>query len=224
MTTPDLSGVQAITFDCFGTLIDWATGILAALRPLADKHGVTLADEALLARYAELEREAEAGAYVSYREVLRRVVRGLFGDGASDAEADALGRALGAWRPFPDTVDALRRLADRYRLGVLSNVDDDLFEPILTTLGKPFEVVVTAQQVRSYKPGEAHFREALARLGLEPGRVLHAAESRFHDVGPAGRLGFRTAWVNRGRSASGASDARPDVEVASVGALADLLG
>jgi len=224
MTTPDLSGVEAITFDCFGTLIDWAGGILAALRPLADTHGVTLGDDALLARYAELEREVEAGAYVRYREVLRRVVRGLFGDGASDGDADTLGRALGTWQAFPDTVAGLRRLADRYRLGVLSNVDDDLFEPILGTLERPFEVVVTAEQVRSYKPGEGHFREALARLGLEPGEVLHAAESRFHDVDPAGRLGFRTAWVNRGRSASGVSDARPDVEVPSVGALADLLG
>lgn len=220
----DFEGVEAITFDCFGTLIDWPTGILAALRPLADRHGLALGDGELLARYAELEREAEAGPYVSYREVLRRVVRGLFGPSAGEGDADALGRALGSWRPFPDTVAALRRLADRYRLGVLSNVDDDLFEPILETLGKPFEVVVTAQQVRGYKPGEGHFREALARLGLGPGAVLHAAESRFHDVEPAGRLGFRTAWVNRGRSASGASDARPDIEVASVGALADLLG
>ncbi|MEZ6318905.1 MAG: haloacid dehalogenase type II [Phycisphaerales bacterium] len=223
MPTPDLSGVQAVTFDCFGTLIDWPTGILAALRPLADKHGLALADGALLARYAELEREVEAGGYVTYREVLRRVVRGLFGERAGEDDAHALERALVTWQPFPDTVGALRRLADKYRLGVLSNVDDDLFEPILATLGRPFEVVVTAQQVRSYKPAEGHFREALARLGLEAGEVLHAAESRFHDVETARGLGFRTAWVNRGRSASGPSEARPDVEVASVAALADLL-
>lgn len=221
MTQPSLSDIRALTFDCFGTLIDWPCGILSVLRPMAEAHGLHQTDAELLSSYARHEREVEAGEYRSYRCVLGEVIRRMFGPTANQ---EALARAVGSWRPFPDTVEGLRRLKGRFRLGVLSNIDDDLFEPVLDTLGRSFEVVVTAEQVKSYKPGEAHFREGLARLGLKAHEVLHAAESRFHDIEPAGRLGFRTVWINRGLSAASPGGGKPDWTVRSVAELVSLLG
>lgn len=217
-TSIETTDIRACTFDCFGTLIDWSSGILSALGPLAARHAPGMGERELLERYGQVEREVEAGTYQSYRVVLREVTRRMFGD---EADGEALAESLATWEPFPDTVESLRRLRGRFRLGVLSNIDDDLFGPILKKLGRPFEVVVTASQVRSYKPGEAHFREGLRRLGLEPHEVLHVAESRFHDIEPARRMGFRTGWVDRGRSASGQGAAVADVTVRS---LAELVG
>lgn len=217
----DPSAIKACTFDCFGTLMDWSSGILAALRPLASQHATGMSERDLLTRYASEERAVEAGAYRSYRDVLREVTRRMFGEGA---DSRVLAESLAGWEPFVDTVASLARLRSRFRLGVLSNIDDDLFEPVLEKLGRPFEVVVTASQVKSYKPGEAHFREGLRRLELEPHEVLHVAESRFHDIEPAQRMGIRTVWVDRGRSASGVGEAQADLTVGSLGELADQLG
>lgn len=217
-TCMEFKEVEACTIDCFGTLIDWSTGILAALGPLAKRHAPGMSERDLLDRYAREERAVEAGPYQSYRAVLGDVTHRMFGQAADPA---ALARSLATWEPFPDTVESLRRLRGRFRLGVLSNIDDDLFEPILDKLGRPFEVVVTAAQVQSYKPREAHFREGLRRLGIEAHEVLHVAESRFHDVEPARRMGFRTAWVDRGRSASGQGAAVADVTVRSLGELVE---
>src|SRR5947207_4744376 len=128
--TMDFTPFRCLTFDCYGTMIDWESGILAALRPIVQAHGATATDADLLRHYAELESAAERGPYIPYREVLRRVVRGLgerLGFVASDAEANALPDSLPTWRPFADTVAALQRLQSRYRLAVISNVDDDLF-------------------------------------------------------------------------------------------------
>ena len=219
----DLSRFSALTFDCIGTLIDWPTGILAVLRPIGDRYHLGLSDADLLARYADIERQIESGPYLPYREVLARVMQRLI-PGAPAYEAHALASALPTWQPFPDTLPALQRLAARYRLAVLSNVDDDLFAPILDTLGRPFETAITASQVRSYKPAEAHFREAMARLGLPADRILHVAESRFHDVEPAARLGMGTVWVHRGATASGPSQAQSDLTVRSLAELAQAAG
>ncbi|MCL4222298.1 MAG: haloacid dehalogenase type II [Phycisphaerales bacterium] len=220
-TSIETRDIKACTFDCFGTLIDWSSGILSALGPLAARHAPGMGERELLERYGQLEREVEAGAYQSYRAVLAEVTRRMFGDAA---DTTVLADSLATWEPFADTVESLRRLRGRARLGVLSNIDDDLFEPILDKLGRPFEVVVTAKQLQSYKPGEALFREGLRRLGLEPHEVLHVAESRFHDIEPARRLGFRTAWVDRGRSASGHGAAAADLTVRSLAELVAQLG
>lgn len=217
----ELQGIKACTFDCFGTLVDWSSGILTALEPLASRHASGMSEAELLERYGREERAVEAEAFRPYRAVLGEVTRRMFGE---QGDATALAESLAGWEPFADTVSSLARLRLRFRLGVLSNIDDDLFEPILEKLGRPFEVVVTASQVRSYKPGEAHFHEGLRRLELEPREVLHVAESRFHDIEPARRMGFRTAWVDRGRSASGAGAAEADLTVHSLGELVDQLG
>lgn len=223
-----LERFDALTFDCYGTLIDWERGLLDALAPVLRRHGWICADDRLLALFAAAEKKAEAGPYLPYREVLSQVIETIarsLGFALGAGEREHLARTLPDWPPFPDTVEALRRLAARYRLAIVSNVDDDLFAGTSRHLGVPFAAVTTAQQVRSYKPAPEHFHRSLEKLGLPIDRVLHVAQSRFHDIAPARALGFATVWVNRrsGRPGSGATPeagATPDLEVPDLITLA----
>jgi len=225
------TGFEAITFDCYGTLVDWEAGILRALTPLLSRHGLERSPAEVLSSYAVLESEIEAERYRSYREVLREVVARLgarSGFDPSPEECRLLERQLPGWPLFDDTADALARLAWDYPLGVLSNIDDDLWERTAERFPVKFNWVVTAQQVRSYKPALAHFREFSKRSGIPASRTLHAAQSLFHDIRPAGRLGVRTAWINRraGRAGTGATppaEARPDGEVPDLKTLIERL-
>jgi 2-haloacid dehalogenase len=227
----DLAGFDALTFDCYGTLVDWERGILDAVRPLLGAHGVAGEDDALLERFARLESAAQQRTFRPYRDVLREVARGFgrhAGFAPSDAEQDAFAASVGRWPVFPDTVSALQALGGRYRLGIVSNVDDDLFDETAGKLGVRFAEVVTAQQVRAYKPARAHFDEVLRRLDLPRERVLHVAQSLYHDVAPATALGFTCVWVNRraGRAGGGATapaEAVPDLEVPDLGTLVRLV-
>jgi 2-haloacid dehalogenase len=226
------AGFEAVTFDCYGTLIDWERGILTALGPLLDRGGVDIPpDEALLELFGRLEPAAEAGPFRSYRSVLEEVARGFgeeLGVPVTDGGAAAFAASVGEWPPFPDSPGALRALADRFRLAVVSNVDDDLFEASAARLGVRFDEVVTAAQVRSYKPAHAHFEEVLRRLDLPRDRVLHVAGSLYHDIVPARELGISCVWVNRreGRPGGGASrpaEVRPDHECSSLTEVVELL-
>jgi len=228
----EFSSFEAMTFDCYGTLVDWERGILEALRPVLRAHGVPgESDEVLLERFARLEATAEAGRFRTYRDVLREVALGLgdaLGFEPTGAEVEAFAGSVGDWPPFPDTVRALAALAGRYRLAIVSNVDDDLFAATAERLGASFAEVVTAQQVRAYKPARAHFDEVLRRLALPRERVLHVAQSLFHDVAPARALGLTCVWVNRraGREGSGATapaSAEPDLEVPDLATLVALV-
>ena len=222
---------RLLTFDCYGTLIDWEQGILSTFRPLLDTHGVILSDEAVLERYARLEAAVEQEAYRSYREVLREVVVRLareVGFTPAPHEQDVLSESLPGWPPFPDTVEALTELSSRYALGVISNVDDDLFAGTARTLGVSFRHVVTAQQARAYKPSPAVFEHALARTQVPRESILHVAQSLYHDIAPAGRLGITTVWVDRrrGKSGTGATppaEATPDYTVSDLRELVALL-
>jgi len=228
----DLTRFKALTFDCYGTLIDWERGILDAVRPILRRHGIVCDDDWLLGLYARAEAGAEAGPWRPYREVLGSVMERLGAElgFAPDAdEREVLVRTLPDWPPFADTVESLTALARGYRLAIVSNVDDDLFAGTRRRLGVPFDLVTTAQQVRSYKPAPAHFTATLDRLGLDPGRVLHVAQSLYHDIAPARALGIPTAWLNRraGRPGSGATppaEARPDLEIYDLKALVTLSG
>src|SRR5215210_1691839 len=156
----DFSAFEAMTFDCYGTLIDWETGLLAALRPVLDAHGVAAGDDALLEAYGRHESELEAGPYVAYRDVVGGSLRRLGADlgfEPTDEEVRAFGRSVGDWPAFPDSPDALARLKERYRLGVITNCDDDLFARSNERLGVEFDWVVTAEQARGYKPGPRPF-------------------------------------------------------------------
>jgi 2-haloacid dehalogenase len=227
----DFDRYTYLTFDCYGTLIDWERGILAALRPVLDRHGIAIADDAALELYGELESAVETGPYLPYRELLATVMDGFgerLGFVPSADERAALAVSVGDWPPFPDTVEALRALADRFQLVILSNIDDDLFALSARHFGVAFAAVVTAQQVGSYKPDPRNFDALLARLDTAPDRVLHVAQSLFHDIAPANALGLTTVWVNRrhdrpGSGATPPATAHPDLEVPDLRTLAHLV-
>ncbi len=229
----DFSRFTTISFDCYGTLIDWESGILPVLRAVLASHGQSLPDAALLELYGEFEAEAESGPYQRYRDVLQAVVRAFANRlhfEASSAEIRWLGESVCAWPPFPDTVRALRELQKRYKLVVISNIDDDLFAETRKHLGVEFDGVITAEQARSYKPSINNFQVALRTLALSPDRLLHAAQSVYHDVVPARSLGISTVWVNRKSARRGigavrastalASEKRADLEVPDLASLA----
>jgi 2-haloacid dehalogenase/putative hydrolase of the HAD superfamily len=215
---------DVVTFDCYGTLVDWEEGIGSAFAREAAEDGIVLDPARVLAAYHELEPEIEAAGYQAYRDVLEatavRVAQRL-GWPLAAARARFLPESLPRWKPFPDTNDALDRLvASGHRLGILSNVDDDLLAATRRHFPVSFDVVVTAQQVRSYKPAPGHFQEARRRIG--GASWLHAAQSFFHDVVPARALGIPVAWINR-KKESARGGARPDFELANLEELAALL-
>ena len=230
MTTLDLSRFEVLTFDCYGTLIDWEAGILAALRPVLAARGVSAPDEDLLERYARHEAVIEAGPYLRYRDVLARAMRGVCGELGVEptaAEAAAFGDSVGAWPAFPDSPAALAALARRYRLGVITNCDDDLFAASNRRLGVTFDWVITAQEVGSYKPSHRNFEVAFERTGVPRERILHVAQSLFHDHVPAKALGLATAWIDRrhdrpGSGATPPASAVPDLAVPDLATFADL--
>jgi 2-haloalkanoic acid dehalogenase type II len=220
---PPERAYDVLTFDCYGTLIDWEGGIAAAFRSVGAGRDRPVTDEAILEIYASAERQLEGGLYRPYREVLAGAaarVAGHLGLKLDPGREGFLPESLPGWVPFPDTNPALERLARAgYRLGILSNVDDDLLDATCRHFTVPFELRITAQQVRSYKPAPAHFHEARERLG---GRVrwLHVAQSMFHDVLPAARLGILTVWINRRRETAPAIHPGPLRQFSDLTALA----
>jgi 2-haloacid dehalogenase len=224
----DFSRFEILTFDCYGTLIDWETGILSALHRILSAHGKEIDDAAILKLYGDFEQRSEQGAFRPYREVLESVVL-QFGEKLrftpSPEEVRSLPDSLPAWKTWPDTVSALRQLKTRFRLAIFSNVDDDLFAGTRPQLGVDFDEVVTAQQAQAYKPSLKLFELALSRIKTPAHRVLHVAQSVYHDVVPAQSLGLATVWVNRpsarpGVGAVKAAEAKPDLIVASLNELA----
>jgi 2-haloacid dehalogenase len=205
--------IRLITFDCYGTLIDWENGMLAALRPLLSRDGRHVPDIQILELYGEIEAELEAGPYLPYRQILAQAAQELgrrTGIEVSAEQGRAFADSLTRWKPFMDTVVALQSMARRFRLGIISNVDDDLFAETRKKLAPvAFDFVVTAQQVQSYKPSLRNFEEAVRRSGLSKEQILHAGQSLYHDVAPANALGIRNVWVNRPSIRPGAGAARP---------------
>jgi 2-haloacid dehalogenase len=217
---------RAITFDCYGTLIDWESGILRVLMPLLAEHGKRVTEGQILELYAELEPGIQAGAYRPYRQVLAEVMRGVgqhFGFSVSTDEARSMAASLPSWMPFYDTVPALRALQSKYRLGIISNIDDDLFKESAQHLRVSFDWVITAEQARAYKPAIGIFELALQKIGLPPKKVLHAGQSIFHDVIPARQMGMSTVLVTRrGFGAVKRVTAKPDLEVPNLKTLAEI--
>ena len=223
---------RLLTFDCYGTLVDWERGILGSVRPMLEAHGVRRPAAEILDVYARLESAAEKPPYRSYAEVLRDVVSGMgaiWGFRPTDEERSCLAAGLSRWEPFDDTVEALRTLHGRYRLAVISNVDDDLFASTASKLKVAFDWVTTAAQARAYNPDPAIFRLALERLGVERGRILHVAQSVHHDLVPARELGLATVWVRRPSLAgefgvSLPAEGAPDAIVSDLSGLVSVLG
>ncbi len=228
---------EVISFDCYGTLIDWESGIIAAMQPVIERHELICPAHELLAAYARAEAAVEAHEWLPYREVLRRTFASMakdLGFAPRHDELELLERSLPTWRPFVDTVASLRALKQAgYRLVIISNVDDDLFAGTRDKLGVELDGVITAAQAKAYKPSTAMFELAIERLGVPAGRFLHAAQSLFHDVGTARRLGMQTVHVVRdsGRPGTGATPDtggdpayRPDWTVPDLAGLVALVG
>jgi 2-haloacid dehalogenase len=226
----DFEPIEVLTFDCYGTLIDWEAGLLAGLRAVLDEAAADVTDDELLEAYAVHEAAAEGGPWMTYREVLARALGGVcerYRYRPSLAQASQFVASVGDWPPFPDAAESLARLGRRFKLGVITNCDDDLFAASNRRLGEPFRWVVTAERARSYKPALRNFQLALELIGRPPQRIVHVAQSLYHDHLPASRLGLATAWIDRrrGRPGFGATPpacARPDIVVADMSAFADL--
>ncbi len=222
----DFGAFEALTFDVYGTLIDWETGIASWLRPFA-----AASDDALLESFARHEAELEAGPYRSYRDVLAGALHGVaadFGFEPSGAQVAAFAGSVGSWPAFADSAEALTALKRRFRLGVITNCDDDLFALSNRRLGVEFDWVVTAQQARGYKPRRSNFEFAFERIDVPRRRILHVAQSLFHDHAPAKALGLTTVWIDRrhGREGFGATppaEAEPDLVLPDMQSLAALV-
>lgn len=232
----DLRQFRALTFDCYGTLIDWESGILGELRPWVASAGRTLTEDQILEAFGAEESRCEAATPAKlYPGILADTFRALgrrWEVPASDAQAAEFGRSVPRWPAFPDSAAALQYLKQHYKLVILSNVDRASFAASNKKLQVEFDRIVMAEDVGSYKPDVRNFRRLLAELdkmGVRPEQILHTAQSLFHDVVPAKSLGLKTAWINRrkGRPGAGATvvpqgDATPDIEVPSMAAFADL--
>jgi 2-haloacid dehalogenase len=227
----DYDRFDVLTFDCYGTLIDWEAGIVRALRNALGDAAATLDDDELLTRFAALEHDAQADG-ARYREVLVRCLRALagqLGTPVDEATAATFGGSVADWPAFPDSSEALRRLQTRFKLVTITNCDDDLFAASEARLGVSFDLVVTAQQVGRYKPDQKGFHVAHDRIERELSvprtRILHVAQSLFHDHVPAKALGMTSAWIDRrdGRAggATPPADATPDARFTSMRAFAD---
>lgn len=227
----DFSRFEILTFDCYGTLINWEAGLLPVLHHILSVHSKHIDNADLLKLYGDFELRAEQPPYRTYREVLASVVSqfgAALGFTPSAEEASSLADSLPSWKPWPDTVAALRELKSRFGLAILSNIDDDLFDGTRPQLEVVFDEVVTAQQAQAYKPSLKLFELALGRIKTPAHRVLHIGQSIYHDVIPAQTLGLATVWVNRpsarpGVGAVKSADARPDVTVTSLAELAAMI-
>jgi 2-haloalkanoic acid dehalogenase type II len=224
--TPPRAAYDVITFDCYGTLIDWERGIAGALLAAARDAEIEVEPERALGIFHEVEPMVQGAAFAPYRDVLAataRQVAEFLGWELDDTAAARFAASVPDWPPFADTAAALRRLAAAgYTLGILSNVDDDLLAGTLRHFDTPFDLIVTAQQVRSYKPAHGHFLAARDQIGGR--RWLHAAQSLFHDVRPCNELGIPVVWVNRQAEQIPPDGPRPLETVPSLAALADWLG
>ncbi|MBL9124183.1 MAG: haloacid dehalogenase type II [Planctomycetaceae bacterium] len=220
-----LQQVEVLTFDCYGTLIDWEAGLRNELADLRARHGVAASVDELLRRWEAIQFRLIQGPYRRYREILRESLVETFaaqGVALSATEAERLGDTIGSWPPFPDTSAALGRLGARYQLAILSNIDDAILAASVAQLGVSFAELITAEQVGSYKPNPAHFREALRRFDRPAGRFLHCAFGFKYDQSPALARGMQTVWVKRPGWIRD-DEATPTFEVDSLAALAELL-
>lgn len=231
----DLTRFEALSFDCYGTLIDWEAGIAAILAPWAREQGLDLSDEELLLAYADneaaVEREAPSTLYPQVLAEAFRRTGSRLGRPVSDEWAHRLGDSVPDWPAFPDSQDALARLAKHYKLIILSNVHREGFAGSNQHLHGDFSAVITAEDVGGYKPGEKHFRaldETLPALGVPRERLLHVAQSLFHDHVPAKREGLPSVWINRrynrpgwGATPQPGEEWTYDLEFTSMGAFAD---
>lgn len=228
----DFKQFEVLSFDCYGTLIDWESGILNALRAILAKRDINISDEQILELYAQQESLQEAGNYLKYRDILKEVVK-YFGKELkffpTEVEVNYLAESIKDWEPFPDTITALQALKKHYKLTIISNIDDDLFAHTAKKLGVEFDWIITAEQVKSYKPSLQNFEVALGQMKIAPEKLLHIAQSIYHDIVPAKTLGLSAVWVNRRKNQEGfgatvPASGNPDLEVPDLTTLVSVMG
>ena len=229
----DFDRYEWLSFDCYGTLIDWETGISDAVSSVLASREMSMPRGEILELFAAVEPRIQTdGRYLEYRRVLRRVMAMMgieLGFQFTESDMARLPDSLPSWPIFPDTLAALAAMKARYKLAIISNVDDDLFAQTARVLGVEMDAVITSQQARSYKPDHRNFQLAQERMGADKGRWLHVAESLYHDIAPANALGIDSVWVNRAgdRKSGGATrptDAKPDLTVPDLATLAGMMG
>ncbi len=222
---------EVLSFDCYGTLIDWENGIINALKTILSNHDINISEQQILELFAQRESIQEAGDYLKYREILKRVVQN-FGIKLkfipTESELNSLAESIRNWQPFPDTVEALKALKKRYKLAIISNIDNELFDYTAKKLGVEFDWIITAEQVKSYKPSLQNFEFAIGQMGISPDKLLHVAQSVYHDIVPAKTMGLTAVWVNRrqGKEGFGATvpaTGNPDLEVPDLRSLVSLM-
>lgn len=231
----DFNQFEVVSFDCYGTLIDWERGILPPLKQLLSNREIDFSDDGTLELFAEFESELEKDEndYIEYRKILQEIVK-KFGqrfnfeptETESGTEINCLVDSIKNWQPFPDTVAALSALKQKYKLAVISNIDDDLFAGTAKHLKVEFDWLITAEKVRSYKPSTRNFEIALETMGIPPEKLLHVAQSVYHDIVPATSMGISTVWVNRrhdktGFGATMPASGKPDLEVPDLKTLVE---
>lgn len=232
----DFTQIEALVFDCYGTLIDWESGILAALREVRSRHAIEMGDEAVLAAFGRLEAQNQNDTPTAlYPAILAAVYRDLADEWdipPDDGDAEAFAATVGDWPEFDDTKVALNALTQRFSLNVLSNVDNASFARSKERLGVEFDEVMTAEDIGSYKPDRRNFEYAIRKLadrGIEKAKIVHVAQSLYHDHVPAQSFGLQTVFVDRrvGKAGSGATiqaqvPVEPDLTVQTLDELVRL--
>jgi 2-haloacid dehalogenase len=222
---PIPKNITFVTFDVYGTLIDWEAGIYEAFVKEAEPDGVEIDKAVLMPLFHEISREIEAGSYELYAEVLRRTaieIAKRIDWPLEPSRSGFLPDSVQHWKPFRETTPQLQKLAKKYKLGLLSNIDDKLLGQTRRHIPIDFDLVVTAQQVRSYKPEAAHFTECARRIGGKRGWV-HVASSHYHDVVPCVKQRVPVIWVNRTKETLDSSQKKPTAEVHNLREAAKLL-
>src|SRR6476620_6119172 len=218
--------IKGVTVDVYGTLIDWETGAYDAFQAEAKRDGFTIERDQVVDMFLEIQQEIQAGSYELYAEVLRRTAVRIAKDLGWPLEPSRSGflpDSVQAWKPFKETNAQLDRFAKKFSIGLVSNIDDKLLGQTRRHFRTDFDLVVTAQQVRSYKPDPAHFKEAERRIGTKKGWV-HVASSYYYDVEPCIKAKIPVIWVNRNKETLDASQKKPTAEVKTLLEAAKLLG
>jgi 2-haloacid dehalogenase len=223
----DFRNIRLLSFDCYGTLIDWKESVLHILASFFRDSPLDFSREELFMAFLESDREMISDSYLPYREVLAEVIERMaenLGFSLDPASRYLLSDRFSDWKPFPDTVRSLKQLKEKYKLAIISNVDDELFSISNHLLEVVFDFIVTAQQVGSYKPDHRNFQRALEIFGIDKQEHLHVAQSIYHDIVPAKQLGMNTVWVNRyGEPERSDPQEFPDLEVPDLKSLAKIL-
>lgn len=219
---------KVLSFDCYGTLIDWEQGIVDAVKPVLKNHYIKPDDERILNLFTQIESAAQQGEFKRYTDILHSVVSELgnrLGFVPAEDERGRIVENLGKWKPFSDTIAALKNIKKKFKIAIISNIDDDLFKLTNKTLDVEFDWIITSEQVGSYKPSTKNFKYALEKMGHTGGQVLHIAQSTYHDIIPAKAHGISTVLVGRKTNRSGSAiphaSTTPDVKVPDLKSLVE---